>query len=122
VWLASQDGPQSTVSQAADSSPFKLLAAVTGPGRATLTPRGEAREWVGEWIEEWVSKAVPEPEPEPELEPELEPQAEPLSESQAEPESQAEAELEPGVPTRSGVVEKEGNPDDADTTSSASSD
>ena len=95
VWLASQDGPQSTVSQAADSSPFKLLAAVTGPGRATLTPRGEAREWVGEWIEEWVSKAVPEPEPEPELEPEPEPQAEPLSESQAEPESQAEAELEP---------------------------
>eukprot|EP01046_Picozoa_sp_COSAG06_P052298 COSAG06_NODE_8748_length_2080_cov_1.456840_1_plen_186_part_10 len=54
-----------------------LLAAVTVASRASepeaeaepLTPRGEAREWVGEWIEEWVSKAVPKPEPE--LKPEL---------------------------------------------------
>lgn len=58
----SADGAQRDLGDLAHQSPFKLLAAVTGPGRAALSlplqRGGNARGWALEWIDEWVTKAT----------------------------------------------------------------
>lgn len=70
---ASWDGPQQDLTGATDASPLKLLAAVTGPGRAALPQHGRARDWASEWIDEWLGNAVRVPSQEQEHEVELEP-------------------------------------------------